>query len=141
MSRGHSTIGREDRGPTAECEHESWDWCAGWWRGDRLDSVGWAAIFLWAALVLLGEAAGYPSSLGWWDGWGVFFTGAGAIVLLEAVVRLVVPGYRSWWWSLVVGSILLGIGLESWDGWAWAWALVLAAIGLAMLRGVFARQA
>jgi len=38
-----------------------------------------------------------------------------------------------------MGSVLLGIGLESWDGWAWVWALVIAAIGVAILRGVFAR--
>lgn len=141
MSRSHQ-INAGDSGSLEGQRDESWDWCAGWWRSDRLHSIGWAAIFFWGALVLLAEPIGYSSRLSWWDGWGVFFTGAGAIVLVEAVVRLLVPGLRpSWWWSLIVGSVLLGIGLDSWDGLAWIWALALAAAGVAILRGVFARRA
>jgi hypothetical protein len=142
LSRRHDEVNARDSDSPGRWRHESWDWCAGSWRSDRLDSIGWAAVFLWAALVLLAEAAGYRSSSGWWDGWGAFFAGAGAIVLLEAAVRLLLPEYRStWWWSLIVGSVLLGIGLDSWDGWAWIWALVMAAIGVVILRGVFARGA
>ena len=142
MSRRHNEIEARHGDSPGQWRHESWDWCAGWWRSDRLDSVAWAAIFFWAALVLLAEAAGYPSRLSWWDGWGVFFSGAGIIVLTEAPIRLVLTEHRSfWWWSLVVGSVLLGIGLDSWDGWAWIWALVMVAIGVATLRRVFARGA
>ena len=142
MLRRRNEIEARHGDSPGQWRHEPWDWCAGWWRSDRLDSVAWAAIFFWAALILLGEAAGYSSTLSWWDGWGVFFSGAGIIVLAEAIIRLLLPGYRSsWWWSLVVGSVLLGIGLESSDGWAWIWALVMAAIGVATLRRVFARGA
>jgi len=124
---------------------ERWErrrgWCVEWWRSDRLDSLVWAAIFLWAALVLLAQAVHHAASFAWWDGWGVFFTGAGVVVLLEAAIRLLMPEYRaSWWWTLLVGAILLCIGLDSWDGWAWVWALVMAAIGLAIWRSALARK-
>lgn len=120
--------------------HESWDWCAACWRSDRLDAIGWAAVFLWAALVLLAEAVGYPSGSSWWNGWAVFFVGAGAIVLAETTVRLVVPQYRSsWWWGLIVGFVLVGIGLDSWEAWAWICALAMAVLGVSILRDVLAR--
>jgi hypothetical protein len=140
LSRNHE-IDAVNGGSIGRRTNESWDWCAGWWQSDRINSIGWAALFLWAALVVLAEAAGYPSSSSWWDGWGVFFAGAGAIVLVAAAARLLLPQYRSsWWWSLIIGSILLGIGLDSWDGFAWIWALILAAIGVAILRGALARK-
>lgn len=122
----------------SDARKECWEGC---WRSDRLDGVGWAAIFIWAALVLLAESTNLKSNLGWWDGWGVFLTGAGVIVLLGTALRLLIPEYRaSWWWTLICGLILLSIGLGSWDGWDWMWALVLAAIGVAILRGVFVRD-
>ena len=135
-----STVTRRHDETNAGRRHESWDWCAGWWRSDRLDALGWAAAFLWAALVLLAEAVGYPSGSSWWNGWAVFFVGAGAIVLVETAVRLVVPQYRSsWWWSLIVGAVLLGIGLDSWEAWAWICALAMAVLGVSILRDVLAR--
>jgi len=135
-----NAITRSQDETNAGRRHESWDWCAGAWRSDRLNSVAWAAIFLWAALVLLAEAAGYPSGSSWWNGWAVFFVGAGAIVLVETVVRLLVSEYRSsWWWSLIVGSVLVGIGLDSWEAWAWICALALAVLGVSILRDVLAR--
>jgi len=120
--------------------HDSWDWCAGCWRSDRLDALGWAAAFLWAALILLAEAIGYPSGSSWWDGWAFFFVGAGAIVLVETIVRLVVPQYHSsWLWSLIFGSVLVGVGLDSWEAWAWICAATMAILGVSILRDVLAR--
>lgn len=134
-----STLLRGRNDSTERWERRS-GWCVESWRSDRLDSLAWGAIFLWAALVLLAEAVDYAAGFAWWDGWGVFFTGAGVVVLLEAAMRLLMPEYRaSWWWTLVVGAILLSIGLDNWGGWAGVWALVMAAIGLGTLRSVFAR--
>jgi hypothetical protein len=133
-SKDTISVQREESGNRKE-------WWHGCWRSDRLDSVGWAAIFIWAALVLLAESANFKSDFGWWDGWGVFFAGAGVIVLLETVIRLLIPEFRaSWWWTLICGLVLLSIGLGSWEGWGWIWALVLAAVGVAILRGVFVRD-
>lgn len=127
----------KNSGSKDRCEKE-WK---GWWRSDRLDAVGWGAIFIWAALVVLAEPTNFESNFSWWDGWGVFFTGAGAIVLLQTAIRLLVSEYRSsWWWSLIWGVILLSIGLSTWEGWYWVWSLVLAAIGVIILRTAFARR-
>lgn len=112
-----------------------------WWRQDKLDAIGWAAGFIWGALVLLGETTGLSSDYSWWDGWAVFFTGAGAIVLIETVIRLLVPEYRSSWiGSLIFGLILLSVGLGDWAGWGWIWALPLFAIGVAILQSVLSRR-
>ncbi len=137
-----STITRhQDETSTGRRHHESWDWCAGCWRSDRLDAIGWAAAFLWAAFVLLVEGVGHPSDSSWWNGWAAFFVGAGVIVFVETAVRLLVPQYRSsWWWSLMVGAVLLGIGLDSWEAWAWIGAAVMAITGVAILRDVLARE-
>ena len=122
-------------GRTTERKSNPDDWWHHCWRSDRLDDIGWAAAFIWAALVIVADMTSFQSNFGWWDGWGVFFTGAGVIVLAETVVRLLMPAYRaSWWWTLIVGSVLLAIGLGTWESLEWVWALVVAAIGVAILR-------
>jgi Na+/alanine symporter len=71
----------------------------------------------------------------------VFFTGAGVIVLAETVLRFLMPDYRARWsWTLIVGSVLLAIGLGTWESLEWVWALVLAAIGVAILRNAILRR-
>ncbi len=104
-------------------DEESWE---EWWRSDRLDSIGWAVIFFWGALVLLAEGTGFAANFAGWYGWGVFFTGAGIIVLLEAVVRLLVPEYHRHMIScLIFGTILLSIGMGGLGGWFWALILII----------------
>ena len=104
-----------------------------WWSSDRLDAVGWAAIFVWGAVVVLATYTDFSEDLSWWDGWGVFFVGAGAIVLIEAVARLFVPRYRSKWaWTFMWGMIALSIGLGGLFGWAWL-ALALVAVAVVIL--------
>lgn len=126
--------GAQDSAPSVQ-QGSGWKEC---WRQDRLDGIGWAALFIWAAILVVADSAGIASEFGWWDGWGVFFTGAGVIVLAGTVLRLLIPEYRaSWAWSLLVGSVLLAIGLGTWEGLEWIWAVVLAAIGVAILRNVF----
>jgi hypothetical protein len=117
------------------------DWWHECWRSDRLDGVGWAAIFIWAALVVAADSTSFQSNFGWWDGWGVFFAGAGVIVLAETVLRLLMPVYRARWsWTFIVGSVLLAIGLGTWESLEWVWALVLTAIGIAILRNAILRR-
>ena len=117
------------------------DGCADWFRSDRGDAAGWAAILIWGGLVLLAEATSFAANFAWWDGWAVFFAGAGAIVLLEALVRLSIPAHRRRVAGLViVGLVLLGIGLGDRIDWNWVWPVLLIAIGLATLRGAVARE-
>lgn len=100
---------------------------AGWWRQDRLDAIGWAVLFIWGAIVML---ANY--------GWGVFFAGAGVIVLLGTFIRLLIPQYRrSLVGGFIFGLILLAIGL---GGWNWIWPLALIAIAITILVSTFAHK-
>lgn len=113
-----------------ETRSGGWD---GWWSSDRFDALGWAAIFIWGAIVVLATYTDFSEDLSWWDGWGVFFLGAGAITLVEAVARLFIPQYRSKWaWTFMWGMIALSIGLGALFGWAWL-ALALVAVGVVIL--------
>ena len=126
-----------DRGTNEKADRvsEGWgEWCA----SDRGDAVGWAAAFIWGALILLAEITGYAESFSWWDGWGVFFVGAAIIVLVGTTIRWLVPEYRraGLEWGLVFGLVLLGIGLG--DLAAWIWPLLLGGVGVAILYSVLA---
>ena len=110
-----------------------------WRRNDLVDTLGWAAAFIWAGLVLLAETKNYSGKFNWWDGWAVFFTGAGVIVLFEIVIRLLIPQYRkNITGSLILGLILLGIGLGALFNLFWP--LVLIAIGVIILIRAFVRS-
>lgn len=110
-----------------------------WWTSDRLDAVGWAAIFLWGAAVIVASYTDFSTDYDWWDGWGVFFVGAGVIVLAEAAIRLLVARYRSKLaWTFVWGVVSLSIGLGTLYSSAWL-ALALVAVAVAILAGAFRR--
>jgi len=111
-----------------------------WWRSDRLDALGWAALFLWGALVVVAEYTSFRDDFDWWEGWGVFFVGAGAIVLVEAIVRLGIPEYRSkFGWTLFWGSAFLAFGLGELASPVW-YALPLVAIAVVILKDVLVRS-
>lgn len=113
------------------------------WRRDPVARVTWAAIFIWVGVVLLGEHIGF--AVGWpkWNPWAYGFIGAGTIILLQMIVRLIVPEYR---WgvigNLVFGLILLGLGLGFLKDWGWGViiAVIVIAIGLAILFGGLGRK-
>jgi hypothetical protein len=106
------------------------------WRRDPLSAVVWAGILIWAGVALLAENAGLLTRFEWVNAWGLIFMGAGAIVLLEIAVRLLVPAYRRpVGGTLVLAVVLLGIGLGNLFGWDVIWPLVLIAIGLSLLLG------
>ena len=115
------------------------DWGKRPWRSDKLDAVGWAAIFIWAGLVLLAENTYYSSIFPWWDGWFVFFAGAGIIVLIVAVLRALVPAFRRRvMTTFVIGFILLSIGLgELFD---LLWPFLLISVGIIILVRAFVRR-
>lgn len=114
-----------------------WD---NFWKSDRADALGWVAIFLWGALVIVAENTNFRDEFSWWDAWGVFFAGAGVIVLIETAVRLAMPQYRSkWGWTLFWGCAFLALGLGGLASPIW-YALPLVAIAIAILSGVLARS-
>lgn len=107
---------------------------------DRLDGIFYGLVFIWGALVLAGHLAGLDAQYAWWtSGWRVFFTGVGALEILGTGVRLTMPKYRARvGQGFVIGCILLGVGLG--DRAAWIWPVLLGAIGLTILRGVFLQR-
>jgi len=122
-----------------EKEEKSWDEK---WRRDPLSAAVWAAILIWAGLVLLVQNMGLLDSFrileAHLEAWPIILIGAGMIVLLEVLVRLVVPSYRQpVGGTLVFAVILVGIGLGNLFGWTVVLPLVLIAIGVSMLlRGL-----
>jgi hypothetical protein len=103
------------------------------WRDDPLGTAVWALILIWAGLALLLDSMGVldDSSI---NGWQLAFTGAGVILLLEALLRLIVPSYR----QPVIGTVILGvvflaIGLGELINLGVILALAVILIGLSLL--------
>jgi hypothetical protein len=106
-----------------------------WWHTDRLDAVGWGVVIIWGALILLFQVAGISDDWSWWDGWGVFLTGAGAITIAITLLRMRLPEYRSrWLGGLIWGGILLAIGLGNWTTADWLWVVALFIVGIVIIR-------
>ncbi len=122
-----------------EKEEKSWDEK---WRRDPLSAAIWAGILVWAGLVFLADNLGLLIRVERLDAWGLISIGAGLLVLLEVVVRSLVPTYRrSVTGTLIFGIFLLGIGLGNLIGWGIIWPVVLIIIGLSILvRGFFWRR-
>ena len=112
---------------------------------DSLSTIVWAGMLIWAGLVLLAYNIGLISlRVGDTriEPWSVVFIGAGVIVFLEVLVRLVMPTYRrAVGGTLVFAAFLVGIGLGDIVGWNIVWALLLIALGVSvLLRGLFGRR-
>jgi hypothetical protein len=116
---------------------ESWDEK---WRRDPLNAALWAIVLIWAGLVLIAINLDIFGTR--WDAWPVIFVGAGVIVLLGVLVRLLVPAYRRpVTGSIIFGFILVGIGLGELTRWDVVGALVLIAIGVSIFLSRFIRGA
>lgn len=117
---------------------------------DLLSSVSWAFILIWAGLVFLASNLGWFELIGitidesWmfrsitdWQRlgvWNIIALGAGIIVLLETIVRLVIPEFRRHvGGSLIGAAVLIGIGLGGWLSWNYLWPLILIAVGINLL--------
>lgn len=117
---------------------------------DLLSSISWALILIWAGLVFLAGNMGWFDQFGldvdqnWsfnafkdWSTFGVWnliALGAGGIVLLEAIARLLIPGFRRRiGGSLIGAAVLIGIGLGGYFNWSYLWPLILIAVGVNVL--------
>jgi hypothetical protein len=103
---------------------------------DPLSSVMGAFILILAGVILLAESQGWVT----WDQfgglWNLFFVGIGLVMLLEAVLRLMLPAYRRPILGQVIGGIiLLAIGLGGVTGFQLTGPVILIGIGLAILIG------
>jgi hypothetical protein len=121
-----------------ENQEKSWDEK---WRRDPLSAAVWAFILIWGGLVLLAANLNFLDDL-FLEGWQLFFLGAGVILLLEVVLRLLLPAYR----QPVIGTIILAlvflaIGLGGLVKWYLLWPLVLIGVGAYILfAGLFRRR-
>jgi hypothetical protein len=125
---------------------------------DVLSTITWALILIWAGVAFLAVSQGWlerlnlpqamfyrllPHRLEMFDPgvWSLISLGAGVIILLEAVVRLLVPAYRKHLGgSLIVAAVFIGLGLGNWLGWNIIWPLILIAVGIMVLIGGFIRK-
>ncbi len=113
-----------------EKEEKSWEEK---WREDPLSAVVWALILVWAGIALLIGNLDVleDTSL---EGWNLVFAGAGVILLLEVVVRLLVPAYRQpVIGGLILGFVFLAIGLGDLGIWDAIWPLAIILLGVALL--------
>lgn len=121
-------------------------------RRDPLSAIIWAVILVWAGLVFL------ASNLGWLDklirrtsdipgmsfltrlagAWPIVLMGVGVILLVEVLVRQVVPTYRGpVTGTIIFAVILIAIGLGELVNWNLLWPVLLIALGLSvLLRGL-----
>ena len=125
---------------------------------DTLSSVVWAAILIWAGLVFLAAntgwldrvlAAGFiakylPKGMEVFEPavWGIIMLGAGIILLVEAVTRLLVPQFhKHLGGTLIVAAIFIAIGLGNFFGnWELIWPFMLIALGASILLGGLLRK-
>ncbi len=137
--RKHDEKEEEKQRDRQEKEEKSWDEK---WRRDPLNAAAWAAIFIWAGLVLLADNLGMLVRFERLEAWALILIGAGLIVLVEVAVRLVMPAYRRpVVGSIIFGVILLALGLGEIIGWGVIWPVVLIALGVIILaRGLLLRR-
>jgi len=140
---------REEKAPEEKSAEEKY-------QRDPLSTVVWGAILIWAGLVLLATTTGWLSNLtsrlsdtrGFHflgvisSTWGLICIGAAVIILVEIVVRLLVPAYRRpILGSFILAMIFLGVGLGNlWD-WNVAWALILIVLGVSFVTRSLRRRA
>ena len=116
------------------------------WRRDPVGAVVWALILIWAGVVFLAWNLGVARTLGltglvWDEAWPYVFLGAGALVLLGVVVRLLVPAFRrAVAGDIVLGVVFIAIGLGWWIGWEIIGPVAVIGIGLAILLGGVLRR-
>jgi hypothetical protein len=105
------------------------------YRRNPLGLVTFALLVIWLGITLLLQNSGVIENGN--RGWALFMWGAGALILLEAIVRLAVPRFRrSVMGGFVWGAIWVGVGFGLWfDRWEMIGPIVIIAIGVAILAG------
>jgi peptidoglycan/LPS O-acetylase OafA/YrhL len=140
MSEGHKKEEKNEEKRREKDEKED-EKRKGWdekWRRDRVNALLWALILIWGAVVIILETTGAADDISWWQGWAIFFVGAGAILLLTAFYRLMVPEHRrAITGNVIIGLVLLAIGLGDLISWGYIWVIVLIAIALMILIRAF----
>lgn len=136
MSEGRTDEKEEKQEKQEEKDEKSFDEK---WRRDPLGSMVWAGILIWLGIVLLTDNLNIlPAAI---DAWSLFFFGAGGILLVEVIVRYLVPTYRRpLLGTLILAIVFLAIGASNlFEAWNWGvmWAIIIIGVGLLLLfRGL-----
>ena len=109
-------------------------------RSDPIGPVIGALVLIWLGVVFLAvqnpELIRLPFSISWDNVWAFFLVGLGALLILEALLRVIFPAPRRIVGPLVWGIVLLMIGVAGLFpgmGVEKLWPLALIAGGLALL--------
>jgi hypothetical protein len=116
-------------------EGEKWRWERR--SSDVLGQVVWAAILVFAGLVFLADNFGYLPGVREADPWEWIMLGAGGLLLLESLIRLISPDFQGpATGRLILGLILLALGASAIFGVnlsaAW-WPVIIIVIGVSLL--------
>ena len=114
-------------------------------RRDPLSRVIWAGIMIWAGVVLLANNLDILRDLpllGGLSAWSLVLAGAGAIFLVEVLIRLVVPEYSGpVIGTLIIALVLLGVALDDLVGWSIIWPSIVIGFGVVILfRALFRKS-
>jgi len=125
------------------------------WRRDPISAIIWAILLIYTGMVLLADNLGYLDTwmtnlaaatnltfLADLEVWSVILLGAGLILLVEVLIRLLIPEYRRGvGGTIIFAFILIGVSLGNQIGWTIVLPLILIGAGLAILvRGLFSRR-
>ena len=106
------------------------------WQRDPLGGLLLAFFLILAGVILLAESLGYIT----WDQfgglWNLFFIAAGLFLLIEVVLRLLLPACRRpILGQLIGGIVLLVMGVGGMIGFEFTWPVALIGLGLVILLG------
>jgi hypothetical protein len=140
---------REEKSP----EEKNWEEK---YRRDPLGSIIWALILIWIGVVFLAANLNYLDrlvgtavhieGLGFLDkfvsAWSVVLLGMGVILLIEVLIRLLVPAYRRpVTGTIILAVIFIGISLGDLVKWDLIWPVILIILGVSFLmRGLLRKK-
>jgi len=128
------------------------------WQRDPIAAISWALFLIWAGVLLLLynldqlsvltdfvmglnlPLAELPFEIPFFDAeaWQIFFLGAGLIVTVEIIVRLLFPTYRrSIVGSVIWAGILFGLVFGNWEV---VFPAIVIAAGVVILLGSFIKR-
>lgn len=117
-----------------------WDKGEQWSGGDALGPIIWGLIIIFAGLTFAAVNLGMYTWLTWENVWSVIFIAAGLLFVLEVIIRILMPTYRRpIRGRIILAFVALAIGLGGLIGWEVTWPLIIIAVGLAIVIGVFVR--
>jgi hypothetical protein len=116
-----------------------WDKGEQWSGGDALGPIIWGLIIIFAGLALVAVNLRTFPFLTWENVWALILIAAGLLLLLEVVIRVVIPTYRRPVGGRLILVCVLFIIAGGWTKLEITWPLILVAIGVAIIVGALLR--